>query len=81
MQAFRYGPHAYGFQFHVELTAQTVADWAAIPVYAKALESALGHGAVAPLEREVAARMAQFNADARHIYRAFMIQARAAANG
>jgi GMP synthase (glutamine-hydrolysing) len=26
-QAFRYGPNAYGLQFHLEMTAEMVADW------------------------------------------------------
>ena len=26
-QAFRYGPSAYGFQFHVEMTPQLIEDW------------------------------------------------------
>lgn len=77
IQALRYGDHAYGFQFHVELTEQTVADWAAIPVYAAALEAALGEGAVDRLKRGVADRMQLFHDDARQIYRAFMTMARA----
>jgi GMP synthase-like glutamine amidotransferase len=28
IQAFRYGAHAYGVQFHIEVTKDTVADWA-----------------------------------------------------
>jgi GMP synthase-like glutamine amidotransferase len=31
VQAFRYGPHAYGLQYHVEITASTVAEWSNIP--------------------------------------------------
>lgn len=27
-QAFRYGPNAYGLQFHVEITHQNIAEWA-----------------------------------------------------
>lgn len=68
IQAFRYGDHAYGMQFHVEITEQTVADWAAIPVYASALEAALGPGAVDRLRSDVAARLPAFNRDAKTIY-------------
>lgn len=78
VQAFRYGDHAYGFQFHVELTEQTVKDWAAIPTYAAALEGALGPGAAARLEEQVNGRLAQFNHDALMIYDRFMARARAA---
>ena len=31
IQAMRYGRHAWGFQYHVEITACTVAGWRAIP--------------------------------------------------
>lgn len=30
-QAFRYGPWAYGLQFHVEVTAAMIAEWLAAP--------------------------------------------------
>lgn len=76
VQAIRYGDHAYGMQFHVELTQQTVADWAAIPTYAKALEKTLGPGAVSGLDLGVKERLEQFNSDARAIYRALMTMAR-----
>jgi GMP synthase-like glutamine amidotransferase len=68
IQAFRYGEHAYGLQFHVEITGQTVADWAAIPVYASALEAALGPGAAGRLRSDVEARLPAFNRDAKTIY-------------
>lgn len=68
IQAFRYGACAYGFQFHLEITNQTVADWAAIPVYARALEKALGPGAVARLEAETAGKLPEFNRNAKTIY-------------
>lgn len=68
IQAFRYLDNAYGFQFHVEVGPQTVGDWADIPVYAQALEEAMGEGAVTKLDRHVAASLKQFNADARTLY-------------
>jgi GMP synthase-like glutamine amidotransferase len=68
IQAFRYGTCAYGFQFHLEITKQTVADWAAIPVYARALEKALGAGAVERLDVEAAAKLPEFNRNAKAIY-------------
>lgn len=71
VQAFRYGRVAYGFQFHVEITDQTVADWAAIPVYARALDAALGQGAVARLQRDVAAQLPGFNRNAKTLYENF----------
>ena len=68
VQAFRYRDKAYGFQFHVEIMEQTVADWAAIPVYAQALDVALGQGAAGRLKSEVAARLPAFNRTAKTIY-------------
>jgi GMP synthase-like glutamine amidotransferase len=71
-QAFRYGNHAYGMQFHVEVTADTVTDWAAIPEYAQALEKALGRNAVDRLEELVARALPQFNRNARTLYDSLM---------
>jgi len=36
-QAFRFGAHAYGLQFHPEVTADMVAEWAEVPEYADAM--------------------------------------------
>ena len=68
IQSFRYGEHAYGLQFHVEVTKDTVSEWASIPAYAVALEKALGAGAVRVLEENVNAELPQLNRDARTIY-------------
>jgi GMP synthase-like glutamine amidotransferase len=71
IQAFAAFDRALGIQFHVEITPATVAEWAAIPAYAAALEQTLGAGAVASLEREAAARMAALNRTARVFYENF----------
>lgn len=71
VQAFRVGQHAYGFQCHVEITADTVGQWAAIPAYASSLEGAMGKGGVARLQSEVAQRLPQFNKNARTLYESF----------
>jgi GMP synthase-like glutamine amidotransferase len=68
IQAARVGKYAYGFQCHVEITAETVRQWADIPEYACSLESTLGKGAVAKLQGEVSKRLPQFNKDARILY-------------
>jgi GMP synthase-like glutamine amidotransferase len=68
IQAARVGKHAYGFQCHVEITAETVRQWAVIPEYACSLESNLGKGAVIRLQDEVSQRLPQFNNDARVLY-------------
>ncbi len=81
VQALSYKSHALTMQFHLETESDTVANWAKIPAYAKALEAALGAGAVPALEREVAAQMGVFNATARQFYnnwKAFALESAAA---
>jgi GMP synthase-like glutamine amidotransferase len=68
VQAMRYQHHAYGLQFHVEITDETVADWAKISAYAGSLENALGTGAVDRLADEVDALLPAFNRDALTLY-------------
>ena len=71
VQAFRYGQRAYGLQCHVEATRDTVADWAAIPEYARALEATLGAGSVERLAADVAALLPTYTATARTLYTHF----------
>ena len=53
VQAFRVGPHAYGLQCHVEVGADMVDEWAAIPAYAESLRRTLGDDGLAHLQRDV----------------------------
>lgn len=68
VQAFRFGAHAYGLQYHVEITGDTVDEWAAIPVYASALRHAMGEDALAVLRGDVAERLDAFGDDCRSLY-------------
>ncbi|MEX0344526.1 MAG: type 1 glutamine amidotransferase [Rhizobiaceae bacterium] len=68
VQAMSWGPRAFSAQFHVEVEADTVANWAAIPEYESALIKAMGEGAVTRLERGVADRLDQFNTVAERLY-------------
>lgn len=77
VQAIGVGPHAWGLQYHVELTGATVPEWGCVPEYAQALEATLGAGALARFAAEAARHMDAFNRDARLIYRNFMAIARA----
>ncbi|WP_138468351.1 type 1 glutamine amidotransferase [Poseidonocella sp. HB161398] len=70
-QAIRYGRAAYGFQFHVEITPSTVADWQQVPAYAASLETALGAARARGLAAEVAPRLPEFRAACETIYRNF----------
>lgn len=60
IQALRYGRHAYGFQYHVEITPKTVPEWRAIPAYAASLDKALGADGAAALEGDTAQRLPAF---------------------
>ena len=71
VQAVRVGRHAYGLQFHVELTADTVTEWAEVPAYRDSLERALGEGALARLDADIAAKLPAFNASAGRLYENF----------
>jgi GMP synthase-like glutamine amidotransferase len=74
IQAFRYGKHAYGLQFHIEISDETVSEWGAIPAYATSLKQMLGTGAVASLDRQVAEKLPAFDRDARLLYNNFIPQ-------
>ncbi|KFI26120.1 type 1 glutamine amidotransferase [Paenirhodobacter enshiensis] len=64
-QAIRWGRHAYGLQYHVEITPVTVADWQQVPAYAESLETALGAERARDLAAEVAPRLPEFARAAR----------------
>ena len=68
IQALRVGKHAYGFQFHVEVSPRTVPDWAAIPEYACALDKAMGPDGMEQFQSQVSKAIANFNKDARRLY-------------
>jgi GMP synthase-like glutamine amidotransferase len=67
VQAMRVGPRAWGFQYHVEITPSTVAEWGAVPAYAASLQQALGAEMAARLDGMVAARLPAFGAAARRL--------------
>jgi GMP synthase-like glutamine amidotransferase len=67
VQAFRYGPRAYGLQYHVEITDSTVMEWSNIPEYRVGLERMLGAGATTRLNEQVARRLPSFAANARRL--------------
>jgi GMP synthase-like glutamine amidotransferase len=67
IQAVRYGDHAYGLQYHVEITPETVADWETVPTYRASLEQALGLEKASRLSETVAPHLATFRATAKRI--------------
>jgi GMP synthase-like glutamine amidotransferase len=72
IQAIRVGRRAYGLQYHIELTAETVREWGDVPAYQRSLDRILGPGALPRLEHEAGQLMAEFNQNARRLYDNFM---------
>jgi len=68
IQAMKWGPRAYSAQFHVEVEADTVANWSGIQGYASALRAALGPDGAATLQAGVEANFAAFNTVAERLY-------------
>jgi GMP synthase-like glutamine amidotransferase len=68
VQAFQYRDHAFGLQFHIEITDRTVAEWAAVPAYAQALERMMGANALGRLQTDVCAKLPSINSNAEIIY-------------
>ena len=68
VQAMKWGTRAYSMQFHIELEADTVQNWAKIPAYADALEKAMGKDGVDIFETACSSRMNTFNAMAERLY-------------
>lgn len=60
VQAMRWGRHAYGFQFHPEISEVTIADWERIPEYKASLERILGKDRADELADLVRPRLADF---------------------
>jgi GMP synthase-like glutamine amidotransferase len=66
-QAIRWGKYAYGFQYHIEIAATTVAEWSGVREYKAALDRTLGTDGAARLDKLVADNLARFWALARRI--------------
>jgi GMP synthase-like glutamine amidotransferase len=67
VQAFRWGRHAYGLQYHVEITISTVGEWNAIPEYGAGLERVLGPHGAARLDEAVSRELLHLQAGARRL--------------
>ena len=68
VQAMKWETRAYTAQFHLEIEADTVQNWAAIPEYRDALVGALGPDGVATMQTAVEAQMSEFNNMAERLY-------------
>lgn len=72
VQALRVGDKAWSMQYHVEIEADTVANWGEVPAYRAALESTLGPGALTSIKLEADRHMAGFLRCAEKLYRNFI---------
>ena len=70
VQAFS-SDNAYGLQFHVEQTNETVPQWACVPEYKSALENTLGQNALEKFKKDVEKNLNIFNNSAKIIYNNF----------
>jgi GMP synthase-like glutamine amidotransferase len=68
VQAMNWGPRAYSMQFHVEVEADTVANWSVIPAYEASLKTVLGDNGPSMLMAACDAHMDDFNRMAERIY-------------
>jgi GMP synthase-like glutamine amidotransferase len=68
VQAMRVGACAYGLQYHVEATKDTVPEWGCVPEYESALEAVQGRGALIRFRDETARNLAALNTAARILY-------------
>ena len=67
VQAFS-SERAFGLQFHVEQTNETVPQWACVPEYKSALENTLGLNALKKFKDDVEENLNIFNSSAKTIY-------------
>jgi GMP synthase (glutamine-hydrolysing) len=67
-QAFRYGPLAYGIQFHVEVLPDMAREWAQVPAYVGYADRVLGAGGMERLLVEFDAAEAGMRATGRSVF-------------
>ena len=67
VQAFS-SDNAFGLQFHVEQTNETVPQWACVPEYKSALENTLGQNELEKFKKNVEENLNIFNNSAKTIY-------------
>ena len=71
-QAIRVGNHAWGIQYHVELTDTTVEEWGDIPEYKAALHASLGADALPGFIAEADKQMPAFKRNAETMFDNFV---------
>jgi GMP synthase (glutamine-hydrolysing) len=71
-QAFRWGRHAYGVQFHLEVSREMAQDWAGVSSYADALERVLGPDSAAALVEQLGERAEEMRAHGRRMFEGWL---------
>ena len=72
VQALRIGANAWSMQYHVEVEADTIANWGAVPAYRDALMTTLGPQGLASMTADAEKHMAGLLSCAATLYRNFM---------
>jgi GMP synthase-like glutamine amidotransferase len=72
IQAMRVGSNAWSMQYHVEVEADTVANWGEVPAYREALESTLGPDGLSNMKSGADRHLLEFLSCAETLYRNFM---------
>ncbi|MEM8836726.1 MAG: type 1 glutamine amidotransferase [Pseudomonadota bacterium] len=67
IQALRFGECAYGLQYHVELTQDTIPEWRAIPAYKASLAEAVGEDNVPAMVADTEEKLPEFRKVARRL--------------
>ena len=68
IQGLAFGKKALSTQYHTEISAVTVAEWAGVPTYRAALEKILGPNALAQFEAETKRHLRLLNQSARRLF-------------
>ena len=68
IQAMRVGANAWSTQFHIEISPDTVPNWAAIPSYREEMEKSLGKGAAEKFCKDANFHMQDLLANSKTFY-------------
>ncbi len=71
-QAIRVGNNAWGLQYHLEITENTISQWGAIPSYLEGLQITTGQSSLDPLDKAVSYKIDEFHETAHNIYKNFI---------
>lgn len=67
VQVFRWGRHAYGIQYNIEIVASTISKWIVVPEYVASLEQAVGTDGASELIANASEKLPVFAAAAQQL--------------